>query len=184
MDTSADFSNQVRTIHAGFIHAIVAACAGGEAAQRIEPLLAEAQERGYGRLVACVRKVLAGRRDPGVLEGLDEEDHVIVQSVLDGLQNPATLPDPAARAEGAAAAPGLAHLIHAARSGDTGALQVLGNMGEAMQSVGGDMARLASRIRPLLQGERDPDRLAEGMTVRGRALVVSIVEELARLEPQ
>ena len=53
-----------------------------------------------------------------------------------------------------------------------------------MQAVGGDMARLAARIRPLLQGERDADRLSAGMTVRGRALVVSIVEELSRLEPQ
>jgi len=184
MNVPPDFTEQVRTIHAGFIHAVVAACAGGEAAAHIEPLLAEASERGYQRLVACVRQVLRGRRDPGLFEGLDEEDRVIVDSVLRGLQNPATLPDPAAQARGADAAPGLAHLIHAARHGDTAALQVLGNMGEAMQAVGGDMARLAARIRPLLDGERDADRLAEGMGVRGRDLVVSLVEELARLEPQ
>jgi len=80
------------------------------------------------------------------------------------------------------AAPGLAHMIHAARTGNAQALALIGNMAEQMSTVGGPMARLAGIIRPMIQGERDPDRLTKGMDSQGERLVLEILAELGKLE--
>ena len=42
------------------------------------------------------------------------------------------------------------------------------------------LARLAGVIRPMLNGERDVDRLTRGMGERGQQLLRSIVEALER----
>jgi hypothetical protein len=44
------------------------------------------------------------------------------------------------------------------------------------------MARLAGVIRPLIQGERDPDRLTRGMDGQGERLVLAVLAELGKLE--
>jgi hypothetical protein len=80
------------------------------------------------------------------------------------------------------AAPGLAAMISQAAHGDSAALVVLGNMGEQMSRVGGDMARVASVLRPLINGDRDPEQLTRNMGPRSRGLVLSILEELGKLE--
>ena len=76
----------------------------------------------------------------------------------------------------------VAHMIHAAASGNAQALSLIGQMAEQMSKVGGDMARVAALIRPLINGERDPDRLCARLDTRGRQLVLQILEELGRLE--
>jgi hypothetical protein len=43
------------------------------------------------------------------------------------------------------------------------------------------MGRLAAVIRPLINGERDPDRLCARLDTRGQQLVLQILEELGRL---
>ena len=50
--------------------------------------------------------------------------------------------------------------------------------------AGGDMALLGGRMRRLVNGERDADPLAAGMGPLGRELLVSLLDELARLRPQ
>jgi len=80
------------------------------------------------------------------------------------------------------AAPGLASMIHAARSGNMEALQLIANMATQMMQAGGDMARLAGLIRPLVTGERDADKLCQGMGEDGQKLVLGILCELAKLE--
>jgi hypothetical protein len=55
-------------------------------------------------------------------------------------------------------------------------------MGEQMLSAGGDMARLSATFRPLIDGERDADKLSRGMGPQGRSLLLSIIEELAKLD--
>ena len=82
------------------------------------------------------------------------------------------------------AAPGLADIIHAASAGDAQALQLVASMAEQMSHVGGDMARLASIIRPLVNGERDPERLCREMSAQGQSLVLAILAELGRLRAQ
>jgi hypothetical protein len=130
-------------------------------------------------MVMALRQVIAGRRDSSVYAGLDDDDRIIVEAILRGIQDPATLPDPSQQPDASAAAPGLAGLIHAAATGDVAALSALANMAEQMVRVGGDMARLGGSMRRLVDGERDVDLLTRGMTAQGRDLVVKLVEELA-----
>ncbi len=181
-ETDDDRRQQILQVHAELIHTVVRACENRDLRPPLEEYLQHAIESGWENLVRAIRLILDGRRDPAVLEQLDEEDRVIVTSILLGLQNPDTLPDPDAPADAAAAAPGLAQMIHMARRGDAEALQTLANMGEQMSTVGGDMARIAGTLRALIDGERDADRLAVGMGAKGKSLLLSIIEELGKLD--
>ena len=51
-----------------------------------------------------------------------------------------------------------------------------------MLQAGGDMGILAGRIRPLVEGERDADKLTQDMGENGQKLMVDILEELLKLE--
>ena len=46
-------------------------------------------------LVGAVRRIARGERNPTLFAGLDEEDRVIAEVILLGLQDPRTVPDPA-----------------------------------------------------------------------------------------
>ena len=177
-------TEQIRQAHAGLIHRAVAAVTNPEARQQLEGVLQISEQNGWGALVARIRRVLAGERDEQLLNGLDEEDRVIVAAVLEGLRDPRTLPPVQATGNPALAAPGLARMIHAAASGDVQSLHLLSGMAEQMSALGGDMGRLAGALRPLMNGERDPDVLARGMTAQGEGLLLAILEELGRLRLQ
>lgn len=173
---------QILATHAEFIRQAAEACRGALPREEVEALMVHAEEAGWGRLVAAVRGMLSGRRDPGVLAGLDEEDAVIAGAILEGIEHPERLPDPTPPGDPTQAAPGLARMIHQAARGDTQALQMLGHMGEQMTRAGGDMARLAGCLHALIHGERDAEQLARGMSPRGRGLLLALVEHLARLD--
>jgi len=175
-------NDQIRQFHARFIIAVVEACSKPDGLRELDPLLKQAEQAGWKDLSAVIRRIAAGERETGMLDRLDDEDRVIASSILEGIQNPATLPDPDQQPDGSAAAPGLASMIHAASRGDANALQLLGNMGEQMSRVGGDMARVAGIFRRLLNGERDPDRLTRGMGKQAEGLTLSLLEELGKLE--
>lgn len=181
MTSLPDKTQQIVLAHAGLIRAVVIACQNRDRRAELEPLLEAAHQNGWAGLVAAIRRVLGGARDNAVLIGLDEEDRVILEAVLRGLQNPASLPEPQSRPDPTLAAPGLAAIIHAAASGDMAALQLLGDMGTQMLNAGGDMARLSAILRRLVDNERDPDLLCRGMSPRGTQLVLSLLEELAHL---
>jgi hypothetical protein len=174
-------AQQITLAHAGLIHAVVIACQNRERRAELEPLLEAASASGWNMLVMAIRRILGGTRDSQVLAGLDEEDRVIAEAILRGLQDPATLPDPQAQPDPGMAVPGLAGMIHAAASGDMAAIQLLGDMATQMLRAGGDMARLSGILRRLMDGERDPDVLCRGMSPRGAQLVLSLIGELARL---
>ncbi len=175
---------QIVRAHSGFIHRVVSACQDRGQLPALEEVLNASLANGWYDLVAAARQIVAGRRDPGLLEPLDEEDRVVIGAILRGLRDPSTLPQPGAAGDPAAAAPGLAAMVHAAGSGDSQALQLVAGIAEQMSRVGGDMTRLARVIRPLVNGQRDPDVLCRDMGPQGRSLVLSILEELARLRPQ
>jgi hypothetical protein len=80
------------------------------------------------------------------------------------------------------AAPGIAAMINGARSGNLETLQLLGTMAQQMLRAGGDMARLSAIFRPMVEGERDADKLTQGMTPEGEKLVLRILEELGKLD--
>ena len=173
---------QIRQAHAGLIHRVVIATQNPGAVSDLDRLLQEAQDNGWTELVAAIRRILKGSRDAALLRSLDEEDAVIVGSILNGIQNPATLPKLDQQIDGGMAAPGLAAIVHHARRGDLETLQLLGTMATQMMQAGGDMARLAAIMRPLVLGERDPNQLCEGMTDQGETLVLNILAELKKLE--
>ena len=182
MATLPDKDQQIIEAHTGLIHRVVIGCQNREQVPELEEILKQAEQNGWLQLVAAIRSILAGKRDMSVLNGLDEEDTIIVSSILRGLQNPDTLPDLSTGFNGAMAAPGIAAMINGARGGNLETLQLLGNMAQQMLQAGGDMARLAGILRPLVKGERDADKLTEGMGAEGEKLVLAILEELAKLD--
>jgi hypothetical protein len=175
-----DAVRQVLAMHAPFIHAVVNALRDRSQLPQLMATLKAAERQGWPGLVAALKHVIDGRRDDGVKLGLDEEDRIIVDAVLRGLDNPAALPALDQKPEGAAAAPGLAALIAAARRGDAQAMMALANMAEQMLRAGGDMARLGGIMRRLVNGEHDAESLCKGMGPLGRQLVRGILDDLGK----
>ena len=182
MASLPDKDQQIIDAHMGLIHRVVIACQNRAAVPDLDSILEQAEQNGWTTLVQVLRKVLAGNRDTSLLRGLDEEDSAIVHSILRGLQDPSTLPDLNVNVDASMAAPGIAAMVHGARSGNLETLQLLGNMAQQMLNAGGDMARLAGIIRPLVQGERDADKLTQGMSAEGEKLVLGILQELGKLD--
>lgn len=182
MPSMPEKTEQILQAHAGLIHRVVIACQNRAAVPDLEEILKQAADNGWIDLVAAIRKVLAGQREVSAFRHLDAEDFTIVESMLQGIQNPASLPDLGKEFDANMAAPGLASMIHAARGGNMEALQLIANMATQMMQAGGDMARLAGLIRPLVTGERDADKLCQGMGEDGQKLVLGILRELAKLE--
>lgn len=175
-----DAVEQVRRMHAPFIHAVVGALRDRSRIPELLPALAAAEQQGYAGLVGALRRIVDGSRDASLKLGLDEEDRVIVDAVLRGLENPASLPPLDQQPDGRAAAPGLAAMITASGRGDAQALAALANMAEQMLRAGGDMARLGGVMRRLVNGERDADTLMKGMGPLGRQLLLDILSELGK----
>lgn len=177
----SDQKQQIVQFHAALIHNVAMACHNRALLPQLEPMLEMSAKNGWATLVAVIRQVINGKRDASVLLGLDEEDRTIIETILCGIQDPSTLPDPNAKPDASLAAPGLAAMIDAAGKGSPEALHMLANMAEQMVRAGGDMAKLGGMMRKLVGGERDADKLAKGMTVQGQELVYSILTELGKL---
>lgn len=176
-----DRDQQIISAHAGFICQVVALSQNPQHQAELKQLLDSAAQHGWSALVGAVRDIAKGRRDEAVYRGLDEEDRVIAEAILRGMQNPASLPDPKQKPDSTLAAPGLAHMIHAAASNPQ-ALILLGNMAEQMQKAGGPMAQMARVIRPLVNGERDPDKLRKGLDSKAEQVLLGIIDELKKLD--
>lgn len=177
-----DREQQIIQSHAAFICQAVEFIQQADARPRLDALLQAAADNGWGTLADMVRRFADGQRELGQIEQLDDEDRVIAEAILRGLHDPATLPDPQQKADPTLAAPGLAHMIQAAGSGNVQALTLVSQMAEQMSRVGGDMARVAGAIRPMINGERNPDKLCARMDTRGQQLVLQILDELGKLE--
>jgi hypothetical protein len=182
MTTTPELSEQILQSHTGLIHRVVMHCNNPGSVPDMEQVLQQAEENEWTQLVTAIRDIMSGNRDESILLGLDDEDKVIVESILRGLQDPSTLPELQTDFDSDMAAPGIAGLIHASRNGNAQALQIIGNMAKQMLQAGGDMGILAGRIRPLVEGERDTDKLSENMTDKGQKLITDILEELLKLE--
>ncbi len=139
MPQMPDRHEQIRLVHAQFIRQVVETCQNRERRRELETVLQGAEQQGWVALVGAVRRISRGERGPMVFTGLDEEDQVIATAILLGLQDPRTLPDPAKAQDPSLAAPGLAHMIHAAAHGNAQALILIGNMADQMLKVGGDL---------------------------------------------
>ncbi len=182
MATIPEKDEQIRQSHAVLIHQVVHACQNETALQQLKPMLDMASQQNWHELVATINKIVAGARGDDLLNGLDEEDTVIIKSILMGLQNPATLPEVQQQADPTMAAPGLAAMISAACKGDAQALQAASFMADQMTQTQGDMRQLGGIMKKLIDGERDADVLCKKMTANGRQLVMQLLEELAKLD--
>lgn len=182
MSELPDLNEQILISHSGLIHRVVMHCNSPGSVPDLEQVLQQAEANDWKQLVTAIRDIMSGRRDESVLLGLDDEDRVIVDAILKGLQDPATLPPLQTNIDSDMAAPGIAGLIHASRNGNLQALQIIGNIAQQMLSAGGDMGILAGRLRPLVEGERDADKLTEKMSDKGQKLMMEIIEELLKLE--
>lgn len=182
MSTTPDLKEQILQSHAGLIHRVVMHCNNPGSVPDLEQVLQQAEENDWTQLVATIRSVISGSREESLLAGLDNEDGIIVESILQGLQDASTLPALETNIDSTMAAPGIAGLVHAARNGNVQALQIIANMAKQMLAAGGDMGILSGRIRPLIEGERDPDKLTEKMSGKGQKLMLDIIEELIKLE--
>ena len=182
MPDTPDLKEQILQSHAGLIHRVVMHCNNPGSVPDLEQVLQQAAANDWTQLVTTIRSIISGKRDASLLAGLDDEDRIIIESILNGLQDPGTLPALDTRIDSGMAAPGIAGLVHAARSGNLQALQIIGNMARQMLEAGGDMSILSGRIRPLIEGERDPDKLTDKMSGKGQKLMLEIIEELIKLE--
>ena len=177
-----DTKEQILQSHTGLNHRVVMHCNNPGSVPDMEQVLQMAADNDWTALVAVIRDIMSGNRDESILLVLDEEDRVIAESILQGLQDPNTLPPLETDIDSDMAAPGIAGLVHASRNGNVQALQIVGNMAKQMLEAGGDMGILAGRIRPLVDGERDADKLTENMTDKGQKLMLQVLEELLKLE--
>jgi hypothetical protein len=181
MSALPEKDQQILAAHAGLVHAVVRTCHNRDLMPQLDQVLKLSEENGWTQLVAVIRRILGGQRDTSVLLGLDEEDRAIAEAILRGLQNPETLPDLNAAPDPDHAAPGLASMIAATRQGNVEALKALADMATQMRQAGGDMARLASALSQMEQGEDDIEKLSRGMNPAGQKLVQLIIEELRKL---
>ncbi|MDH5595044.1 MAG: hypothetical protein OEY68_11690, partial [Gammaproteobacteria bacterium] len=155
---------QVRDAHALLIHQVVKACHNNQERPILDQLLAQAQQNGWTELVQAIQLILKGKRDTSISKNLDGEDSIIINSILAGLHNPASLPNLNQEADPAMAAPGFAQMIHAARSGDVQALHSLAMLAKQMTETQGDMMLLGGIMMKLTDGERDINKLIDHMT--------------------
>ncbi len=182
MNFVPDKQQQVLQVHGPLVVKVVEALNDQSLMPHLEQVLKISEENGWGSLVAAIRRIIKGDRDSSVLKGLDEEDSIIVDAILRGIQDPSTLPKAEQEADPTLAAPMLAQLIHAAGTGDANALAMLGGMAEQMSNTKGDLARFSTLIKPMVDGERDIDKLCEKIGPQGESLIKSILVELGKLE--
>lgn len=182
MNVAPEKQQQIANFHAPLIVNVVNSLSDTSLRPGLEQVLKASAENGWEKLVIAIRKVLNGQRDSSILKGLDDEDQVIIDAILKGIQNPASMPDPNQEADPTMAAPMLAQLINDASRGDTNALAMLGQMAEQMSTTQGDLARFSTLIKPLVDGERDIDKLCEKIGPIGESLVKSILGELAKID--
>jgi len=177
-----DKQQQIIQTHAGLILGVVQSIQNPELRPQIEQALLLSEQNGWGSLVAAIRKIIGGSREESLLRGLDDEDAIIAGAILQGLQDPTTLPDPFQNPDASLAAPMIASLVNEARRGDHNAVIMLGGMAEQMAAVGGDMAAVGAVLKDLIDGERDTDRLCDKTGPQGESLIIQILSELAKLE--
>lgn len=173
---------QILNTHTSLILSVVQTIHQPDFKPQLDQVLQQSEQNGWRDLVAAIKKIMSGNRDQALVNGLDEEDAIIVDSILRGLQDPDTLPKPQQTGDATKAAPMMARLIDEARRGDHNALTMLGGMAEQMSAAGGDLANLGAVLKEMIDGERSVDKLCTRMGPQGESLITQILSELAKLD--
>jgi len=182
MPSLDNFSEDVLQAHASLIHRVVMHCNEPGSAPDLEAILQQAEDSDWKRLVATIRSIMSNNRDDSILQDLDEDETIIVGTILRGLEDPSTLPPLQPDFQSSMAAPGIANMIHASRAGHAQSLNIIANLARQMLEIGGDFEIIAGHIRPMIEGERDLTMLTANMTEKGQKMMVEILAELAKLE--
>ena len=177
-----DKLEQILQTHAGLIVAVVQTILNPELKPQLDHVLKQSEQNGWVGLVAAIRKIVAGSRDNSLLAGQDDEDRVILDAILKGIQNPSSLPKPEQQADATTAAPMLAQLVHDAGHGDHDAVIMLGGLAEQMSNAGGDLSNLSAVIKNMIDGERNIDKLCTRMGPQGESLITAIISELSKFD--
>lgn len=173
---------QIIQSHAAMIVMIVQATQNPSILPQLNTVLKATEKNGWVALAKAIRAIVAGERSPRRLLGpLDAEDSTIITAVLHGIQNPQSLPDPNKKSDASAAAPAIAQMIHMTAQGNAQSKIMLAGMTDQMRLAGGDMARLSSMMKRLIEGERDANILCQGMGDKGEKFILSIIEQLDKL---
>ena len=173
---------QIVSIHASLIISVVRGRTDPIAAREAAELVGGLSRSGHPALARILGRIVRSAKPDGADEtALSDDERVVLNAVLQGIDNPAALPPEVSSFDPGAAAPGLAWIIVAAARGDPQALHTLSEMAEAMVRVGGDMGRLGGLMRRLVNGERDAERLTRNMGAQGTSLVHAILEQLASM---
>lgn len=173
---------QVIQTHSSLINLVVDSTQRSELKAKVEEVLNISASNGWVTLVKAIRKVLSGQYQLDQFSELDNEDKIIITAIINGIQNPQTLPPQQSAGNAQSAAPGIAHMVHAAANGDSQTLTALSTMAEQMSQAGGSMSLLASILKKMIDGNRDIDELTRGMDSNGQTLVNSIVNELNNID--
>jgi tetratricopeptide (TPR) repeat protein len=158
----------------------------GAAPPELEAILADREATGWTKLVAALRRVLAGERDLFVLlADLDNEDAMIVDTALRGIADPLALSEQLIRINGPAATIRVraildqhAVLIRAvvtACADPDGPARLAEHLSR-MEAHG--WTALVGAIRRVLAGERDAAALTESLDVEDSFIVGAVLTGL------
>lgn len=90
---AADLAQRLEK-HLPLVRAVVAAVGEPELRPQLDPGLQQMEQHGWGNLVARVRRILDGERGAdALLGGLDEENTLIIGTILAGIENREALRD-------------------------------------------------------------------------------------------
>jgi hypothetical protein len=173
-----DKIRQIAIVHAPLINSVVACCQNSELLSVLEPELKKAENNGWLELVKNIKKILAGNRNSKLLIGLDEEDAAIILAILVGLQNPEELPKLNTVNKAEYAPDAISKLIESYKNNNQEAQQLLDTMVKQMSESDGDMKILAQIIQKITKNNFDIKQHTEKMTLEGKKLVNSILENI------
>jgi hypothetical protein len=162
------------------IAAIVAAVGGDESAKtEIDRSLGQlADSEDWSELVRVLRRVLAGDRDrESLTRGLDEIDTAILDRTLDAIADRLQIMPPVDPWSPIITA--VAAAARGAQAIQPGLSQLLDQLAETS-----DWSALAAVLRRILAGERDPDRLTEGLDALDATDAAIVEQVLTRLAGQ
>jgi len=173
---------QILKDHIQLIHRVVMHCCEPNSVADLEHFLRQAEENDWRKLVEVIRRIISGNHNRSLLHDLDEEESIIIESILNGIEDPHTLPPVPVDLNSDMAAPGIASLIHATMQGSAESQNIITNLTKQMLDNGGDVAIIAGSIRAMIEGERDLNEFTAVMSDQGQKLISGILTELTILE--
>lgn len=186
MDHKPKQVEELLKLHAELLHDVVNACHDKDKQVELLAMLNEAENNGWQKLCEAIRTILSGQRDESVLDGLDEEDAILIQAILIGIENPETLPKHDLEAQRNDAAIGLASTIASACQGDPKAMELIAHMEQTFLENPTEMGAMGNAIRKMVNGERSAVTLVENMDSTSSMLIEHVLKELkiAESKPQ